>query len=255
MKLRRALTLMVMTGLALTAELSWGQLGIAWDYAMMRLHRPYTVEDRLAQFGDAARQRLAPYFASAGVAFPPESVTMLAFKDSGTLELYARGFGQSWTFVRAYPVLAASGELGPKLREGDKQVPEGLYRVISLNANSKFHVSLRLDYPNAFDLRVARAEGRTRLGGDIMIHGKDVSAGCLAMGDEVAEELFTLAAMVMPGAVGVIISPTDLRAAAWGPVPISAAGWTPDLYRAIQAELANYPPPAEISSVSAVADR
>lgn len=207
----------------------------------MKWNGPYSVEDRLAQFGLHARARLAPYFAAAGVPFPPQSVALLAFKDALRLELYARGAGQGWVPIRAYPVLAASGELGPKLREGDKQVPEGLYRVTLLNANSRFHVSLRLDYPNAFDLRMAHAEGRNKLGGDIMIHGKDVSAGCLAVGDEAAEELFTLAAMVMPGAVRTVISPTDFRTAAAETLRAGAVRWTADLYRLIRSELANYP--------------
>jgi murein L,D-transpeptidase YafK len=168
-------------------------------------------------------------------------VALLAFKDERRLELYARGAERGWTPIRAYTVLAASGEIGPKLREGDKQVPEGLYRVTSLNANSKFHVSLRLDYPNAFDLRMAQLEGRSNVGRDIMIHGKDVSAGCLAIGDEAAEELFTLAAMVMPGAVHTVIAPTDFRANTAKAVRIGGARWTSDLYSAIRAELANYP--------------
>jgi hypothetical protein len=223
------------------AGVSRGEFDVPWEYAIMKLNGPYSVEDRLTQFGPQARARLAPHFAAAGVPFPPQSVAILAFKDALRLELYARGVGQSWMPIRAYAVLAASGGLGPKLREGDKQVPEGLYRVTLLNANSRFHVSLRLDYPNAFDLRMAQLEGRRNLGRDIMIHGKDVSAGCLAIGDEAAEELFTLAAMVMPGAVHTVISPTDFRSAAAATVRDDGVRWTAELYTLIRSELANYP--------------
>jgi murein L,D-transpeptidase YafK len=71
----------------------------------------------------------------------------------------------------------ASGKAGPKLREGDGQVPEGIYRIDGLNPNSSYHLSLKLNYPNDFDLEQARTEGRTELGGDIFIHGKAVSIG------------------------------------------------------------------------------
>jgi murein L,D-transpeptidase YafK len=88
---------------------------------------------------------------------------------------------------------------------------------------------------------MAQLEGRRNLGGDIMIHGKDVSAGCLAIGDEAAEELFTLAAMVMPGAVHTVISPTDFRSAAAATVRDDGVRWTAELYTLIRSELANYP--------------
>jgi L,D-transpeptidase catalytic domain len=224
------------------ATLSWGRFEIVWDYAGMRWHGPFKVEDRLAQFGARANARLAPHFAAAKVAFPPEEIALLAFKDARVLELYAQSGGQGWRFVRSYAVLGASGFLGPKLREGDEQVSEGIYRVTLLNPNSRFHVSLRLDYPNAFDRRMAREDHRTHLGGDIMIHGKNVSLGCLAMGDEAAEELFALAAQVLPAHLQVLISPTDFRQAAWL-MPVSGSPvWTSDLYRQIEAELRQFPP-------------
>lgn len=223
------------------AGLSWGRFELAWEVAHLKWHGPFKVEDRLAQFGARANARLAPHFAAAGAAFPPEEVTLLAFKDARVLQLYARGAGQSWTFVRTYPVLGSSGVLGPKLRAGDEQVPEGIYRVTLLNPNSRFHVSLRLDYPNEFDRRMARGEHRTNLGGDIMIHGKNVSAGCLAMGDEVAEDLFTLAAQVMPARVRVLISPTDFRQGAWLMPVAGSPEWTADLYRLLEAELRQFP--------------
>jgi hypothetical protein len=218
---------------------SWGRFETLWEG--MPWHRSFRIEDRLAQFGDRAKARLGPHFAAAGVPFPPEEVALLAFKDARTLQLYGRGAGQSWRFVRAYPVLAASGGLGPKLREGDQQVPEGIYRVTLLNPNSRFHVSLRLDYPNDFDRRMARTDRRSNLGGDIMIHGKNVSAGCLAMGDEVAEDLFTLATQVMLARMRVLISPTDFRQGAWL-MPVSGSPeWTAELYRRLETELRQFP--------------
>jgi hypothetical protein len=74
-----------------------------------------------------------------------------------------------------------------------------------------------------------------------MIHGKEVSSGCLAMGDEAAEELFTLAATVMPRPILAVISPTDFRAVQAAAVAVGSTGWTADLYAAIRAELANFP--------------
>jgi murein L,D-transpeptidase YafK len=65
----------------------------------------------------------------------------------------------------------ASGGLGPKLGAGDRQGPERIYAIESLNPNSLFHLSMRLNYPNEFDQMRAKQDGRSDLGGDIMIHG------------------------------------------------------------------------------------
>ena len=73
-------------------------------------------------------------------------------------------------------------------------MPEGVYAIEAFNSNSRFHLSLKLDYPNAVDRQQAALEGRDQLGGDIFLHGKDVSVGCLAMGDAAIEELFVLVA-------------------------------------------------------------
>jgi hypothetical protein len=211
---------------------------IIWD----TVRTEFSIDERLAQFGEQARARLAPHFAAAEVAFPPPEVSLLAFKDIRMVEVYARATEGRWRLIRRYPILAASGVAGPKLREGDNQVPEGTYAVTLLNPNSRFHVSLRLGYPNEFDREMARSEGRTNLGGDIMIHGRALSIGCLAMGDDAAEEFFTLAAAVGLEHVKVVISPTDFRTSA----PTTAAGtlpaWTERLYRELASELAQYPP-------------
>src|SRR5207244_3968581 len=120
-------------------------------------------------------------------AYPPAELALLAFKQERLLEVYATDKKMGgFKFVQAYPILGASGELGPKLREGDGQVPEGLYAINFLNPNSLYHLSLRVSYPNDFDRAQAKRDGRQKLGGDIMIHGSFASIGCLAMGDEAA---------------------------------------------------------------------
>lgn len=203
----------------------------------------FTVADRLAQHGARVAQRLKPDFARAGVPFPAAELAFLVFKDRRELQVHARSqAGGPWRFVRSYPVLAASGRPGPKLAEGDRQVPEGLYRAEALNPNSRFHLSIRLNYPNAFDRRMAAADRRTRLGGDIMIHGDAVSIGCLAMGDRAAEDLFVLAALVSTENVMVVIAPTDLRKRN-AALPARSPVWLPALYGDIKRALSGFPQP------------
>lgn len=212
------------------------------DYATLKTSNKLTVNERLLQFEDAATGRLADDFYQAGLAFPPLNIALLAFKDSKRLELYAADHYGIWKWVKTYPIQAASGVLGPKLREGDKQVPEGIYTIESLNPNSLFHVSLRLNYPNAFDRAMGLADGRDTLGSDIMIHGKAKSIGCLAIGDAVAEELFALTAWVGKENVQVVIAPTDFRQAeAQLPNAENLPAWTATLYQNLRSELANYP--------------
>jgi len=199
-----------------------------------------TTTERLATYGASVRSRLAPAFEAAGVPYPPTSFTLIGLKAEKRLELWAPDAAGRPRLVKAYPVLAASGGAGPKLREGDRQVPEGLYGIESLNPNSRFHLSLRIDYPNAADRRRAQAEARTGLGGDIMIHGSNVSIGCLAMGDPAAEELFVLAALTGPKNIRVILSPVDFRRLDKIDLPADLPVWVPDLHAEIKAELARY---------------
>lgn len=201
-----------------------------------------TIDDRVAEFGDIVGTRLAPLFDAAGVPYPPAAVTLIGLKRERLLEVHAARSDGLFRLVCTYPILAASGSPGPKLREGDRQVPEGIYSVPELNPNSLFHLALRLDYPNDFDSAHGAADGREDLGSDIMIHGDARSRGCLAMGDQAAEDLFVLAALTGIGNIRVILAPEDFRLV--DPrVPADAPPWTPELYALIKRELVNYPAP------------
>jgi hypothetical protein len=210
-----------------------------WPVAAQRA--PHTVASRVAEYGTAARARLAPLFRKAGVAYPPAALTLVGLKRERVLRVYAGPRADALRHVADYPVLAASGGAGPKLREGDGQVPEGLYRIELLNPNSAYHLSLRVNYPNAEDRRRGDADGRRQLGGDIMIHGNQVSIGCLAMGDVVAEDLFVLAADTGLRRIAVILAPHDLRRE---PAPTGGGlpAWTPALYTSIADALRRLPP-------------
>ncbi len=202
-----------------------------------------TIEQRLAQIEPASSERLKVKFAAAGVAYPPAGVTLVGLKAEKRLQLYARAGGKEWRLVHSYPVLAASGTHGPKLREGDRQVPEGLYDIDLLNPNSKFSVSMRVNYPNDFDRAMAAKEKRRDpLGGAIMIHGRASSIGCLAMGDPAAEELFVLAHAIGISQVKVIIAPVDFRSKPWPKIE-KAPAWLNGLYGRIEAALELFPIP------------
>ena len=208
------------------------------------LHTPIqaaTVAERLQQYGPQARARLAPFFAQRGVSYPPSHVTFVGLKEEKVLEIYAGNSLTNLQFIRAYRILAASGGTGPKLHEGDRQVPEGIYGIASLNPNSRYHLSLRISYPNAFDREQARQESRTNLGGDIMIHGKAVSIGCLAMGDEAAEDLFVLAADTGLKNITVILSPVDFRSNKIVTSSHQLPAWIESLYKSIKIKLKELP--------------
>lgn len=126
-------------------------------------------------------------FADAGVSYPPRQVYLRAFKQERELELWAGDTGKALKKVTVFPLCATSGELGPKRREGDLQIPEGFYRIDRFNPWSNFHLSLGLDYPNAADRLLG---DRERLGGDIFIHGGCATIGCLPIEDGPIELLY-----------------------------------------------------------------
>lgn len=222
----------------------WVVRGARYSETMSERPAEVKIEERLQQFGALVRSRLKLDFDKAQVAYPPAKLVFVGLKQEKTLEVYAADADQGLKFVRAYPILAASGGLGPKLREGDRQVPEGIYAIESLNPNSKYHLALRVNYPNAFDREQAKLEGRTDLGGDIMIHGGEASVGCLAMGDEAVEDLFVLAGEAGLSNITVILSPVDFRKGR----AVKDAGafpkWTEGLYQTIRSNLDRLPPGA-----------
>ena len=137
--------------------------------------------------------------------------------------------------ITSYPIKAASGELGPKLKEGDKQVPEGIYKIEGFNPNSAYHISMKLNYPNEFDTYQANQEGRAEPETNIFIHGKASAIGCLAMEDEAIEELFTLVHDAGRSKTTVLISPTNPSLNNLE-IPSNAPKWTADLYRQIESK-------------------
>jgi len=116
-----------------------------------------------------------------------DAVFIRIFKKESLLEVWIRTETE-YEHLKDYNICAYSGYLGPKLKEGDRQSPEGFYKVKKhqLNPNSKFHLSFNLGYPNKYD----KAHGRT--GSFLMVHGNCVSIGCYAMTDDKIEEIYDL---------------------------------------------------------------
>lgn len=198
-----------------------------------------TVDDVIRKIGVSAEARIKPYFDKAGVSYPPSHIALLSFKEEKILELWAEK-DNKWIYVKTYPILGASGKLGPKLQEGDEQVPEGIYQVIALNPNSSYHLSMKINYPNKYDQEKGVVDGRIKLGGDIFIHGYNVSIGCIAIGNEAIEELFVLVAKINCSNANVIIAPNDFRQKPYIMTNQGDVKWLAELYHIIQTELQKY---------------
>lgn len=115
-------------------------------------------------------------------------VLFRAFKHEAELEVWKMKPDGTYAHIKTYPMCRWSGQLGPKLREGDRQVPEGFYTITpgQMNPNSAYYLAFNIGYPNAFD----RAHGRT--GGDIMVHGDCSSRGCFSMTDKQMSEIYAI---------------------------------------------------------------
>lgn len=113
------------------------------------------------------------------------------FKQEALLEVWIKSNGkQNYTLLHTYDVCAGSGTSGPKRKEGDFQVPEGVYSINHFNPSSNFHLSLGLNYPNASDRILSDSQ---KPGGEIYIHGNCVTVGCLPLTDDKIKELYVLA--------------------------------------------------------------
>jgi len=114
-------------------------------------------------------------------------VLIRIFKQSKELELWRKNSYGKYVLVKTYAICTYSGELGPKIKQGDYQSPEGFYSITAsnLNYNSIRFLSVNIGYPNNFD------RSHNRNGGDIMIHGGCDSRGCFAVEDGPSQEIFT----------------------------------------------------------------
>jgi len=115
-------------------------------------------------------------------------ILIRTFKEESELEVWKQDRSGRFALLKTYPICRWSGELGPKIKEGDRQAPEGFYTITpaQMNPNSQYYLSFDLGYPNAFD----RAHGRT--GANLMVHGDCSSRGCYSMTDEQVAEIYAL---------------------------------------------------------------
>jgi murein L,D-transpeptidase YafK len=128
---------------------------------------------------------------SIGLEIKPLYVYLRCFKKEELVQVWVSNDPYlDYKLIRNYSFCTSSGTLGPKRKEGDLQIPEGLYHVNRFNPFSQFHLSLGINYPNKADLVFAN---KADPGSDIFIHGECSSVGCIALGNKTIRELYTLA--------------------------------------------------------------
>ncbi|MBN2134552.1 MAG: hypothetical protein JW737_02370 [Acidobacteria bacterium] len=130
-------------------------------------------------------------FQSKGILYPPEEIILVAYKNDMVFELWAAGkAGNKLTHIKDYAICMTSGELGPKRREGDLQIPEGFYEIVLFNPVSSYHLSMKINYPNASDRILS---DKKHPGGLIYIHGSCVTIGCIPITNRWIKELYIIA--------------------------------------------------------------
>jgi murein L,D-transpeptidase YafK len=195
-----------------------------------------TVESRIDNLEHEVWKRLESKLISVGFKTDfPQEIVLVAFKKEQILQVYANT-DNGVTLLKEYPFTAYSGELGPKLKKGDRQIPEGIYKVEYLNPNSSYYLSIKINYPNDYDKSKSILLKTEDMGGDIFIHGKSATIGCIPIGDEAIEEVFVLTQKAINNEVKVIISPKDFRIDDEYP-QIESIDWEIELYDEIKTEL------------------
>lgn len=217
-------------------------LHVATGFGMARkLNWENAVDHAITNYGLRHEPHLISLFSKAKIIYPPQDIALLAFKKEQRIQLWAKNTGKSWRYIETYPLTAFSGRLGPKLKESDGQIPEGIYRLTTFNPFSSFHLSMMINYPNNFDRLQASKDGRNKLGGNIFLHGKSLSVGCLAVGDKGIDQLFLLAHRVGLSHVQMIIAPNDLRHSKPATNRFAQPRWLPELYQQIGTALKQFP--------------
>ena len=244
MKKRFAITIFLAAAAAIAVYFILSRKQNVFEYYQRHVKGRRTVSDVVNSYEPAVKARLKDYFERAKLPYLPDKITLIGLKCEKTLELWVET-GETAILLKKYAILGASGGAGPKLAEGDCQVPEGIYRIESLNPNSLYHLSMKINYPNEFDRAKAAADKRTNPGGDIFIHGNKLSVGCIAIGDEAVEEVFVLSARAIKNGIKVIIMPFDMRINDNGSAGKNAAvnispPWIGELYSSIRNEIVKY---------------
>lgn len=130
-------------------------------------------------------------FSDAGVKWPAAEMLYRVFKKEWKLEVWANDEkGKPLSPIATYGICMISGVLGPKHKEGDRQVPEGFYTLNYITTQTAYHLAMYVNYPNPWD----KKQSPVSPGSDILVHGSCASIGCVSMGDETIEELYTMAA-------------------------------------------------------------
>lgn len=130
-------------------------------------------------------------FQNRGLTFEGYNLFLRAFKKEMKLEVWVKEKNKTaWSLLTVYPFCSTSGILGPKRKEGDLQIPEGVYHINHFNPLSNFYLSLGVNYPNASDKILSNKQ---HPGGNIYIHGNCVTIGCIPITDEKIKELYLLA--------------------------------------------------------------
>ncbi|MCE2849526.1 MAG: murein L,D-transpeptidase family protein [bacterium] len=133
---------------------------------------------------------LKKQFAAKKLAWPANYVYIRSFKFNSDLQVWVKNkLTDTFSLFKSYRICALAGTMGPKRMEGDYQVPEGFYYINEFNANSTYHLSLGLNYPNPSDKLLADS---MKPGGEIYIHGSCVTVGCIPLTDPLIEELYIL---------------------------------------------------------------
>jgi len=137
--------------------------------------RPLSIETK----GELAKKNMRP----------GSPILVRIFKQESVLEIWKQDNTGRFALLRSFPICKWSGKLGPKIKEGDRQAPEGFYEITPglMNPRSSYYLAFNLGFPNNFD----RSHGRT--GKHLMVHGACSSAGCYAMSDAEIQEIYSLA--------------------------------------------------------------
>jgi hypothetical protein len=209
-----------------------------WHPVYVKIVGKKTSKQVYEKIGKKVEEKWDSYYKKIGLEKEPTKICIIVLKNEQMLEVWTSDLEKN-KLITKYKMTAFSGNLGPKLKSGDLQIPEGIYNIEYLNPNSSYYLSMKINYPNNNDIQNAKNDNRTNLGGDIFIHGKAVTIGCIPIGDKNIEELFILVYKLGLSNIEVIIAPNDLRFEK-SKYKNSDLKWLESKYTLIESELNKY---------------